>query len=318
MKMQMRFFLLIVLMITALALPGCVAKPDSTPVSGMADSILSLGGGAQERSDNAQMDTAGVGGLHSSVIGGLTYMRKLALLLIVSVAFAIFHHTNMTLASEQTSVNAAWSSKDEDATWSNEGFLLSQSVWQKSAGEQTIWANAYNRWGVWANYPESGGVKSYPHIEKAIHRKLGEIKTLKSRFQCRVPGSGAYSTAYTIRCNHCKYEIILWMNQHGDVQPVAGRWDQNGKPTPAHSHVSVGGHVWNVYKGTNGSNQVFTFVRNKNTSSAAVDLKAICDWIKAQSWFDDVVVDHVQLGWEVTSSSGGLNFQMNGYSVTSN
>jgi hypothetical protein len=43
------------------------------------------------------------------------------------------------------------------------------------------------------------------------------------------------------------YEIMLWMNKQGAVGPIGS----------LQTSVSVGGHSWNVYKGSNGSNQVF-------------------------------------------------------------
>jgi hypothetical protein len=72
--------------------------------------------------------------------------------------------------------------------------------------------------------------------------------------------------------------------------------------------VSVVGHSWDVYKGANGSNQVFSFVRTSTTNSGTVDIEAVMNWIRNRGWIGDVTMNEVQFGFEITSSSGGLNF----------
>jgi len=49
-----------------------------------------------------------------------------------------------------------------------------------------------------------------------------------------------------------------------------------------------------------------------------VDLKAIMNWLVNQGWMGNVTVGNVQHGFEITSSSGGLNFNVNSFSLTSN
>jgi hypothetical protein len=215
-----------------------------------------------------------------------------------------------------THLKATWSSCDQWATWSNGGYTLYNNIWGSGAGTQCIWANSYSNWGVWANHPNTGGIKSYPNCEKVVNKKLSALTTLTSSFNCTVPSSGAYNTAYDVWSANNTYEIMIWMNWRGGVKPISAQWDASGNPLPTNKNVLVGGHTWNVYRGSNGSNQVISFLRTSNTSSGTVDIKAILNWIKNQGIFGDITVSKVQLGWEITSSSGGLNFQMNSYSVT--
>jgi hypothetical protein len=42
------------------------------------------------------------------------------------------------------------------------------------------------------------------------------------------------------------------------------------------------------------------------------------NWVRARGWFGDITVGDVQLGYEITSSSGGLNYVTNSYSVSFN
>jgi hypothetical protein len=59
-----------------------------------------------------------------------------------------------------------------------------------------------------------------------------------------------------------------------------------------------------------------TFLRINKTSSGSVNVKDGMNWIRGQNWFGDVQVGDVQLGYEITSSSGGMNFITNSYSVS--
>jgi hypothetical protein len=201
---------------------------------------------------------------------------------------------------------AVWSSTDRWGTWTNGGYTLYNDVWGSGFGPQTIWANSFSNWGVWANHPNTGGVKSYANATKSVNRRLSTLGGATSSFNVTIPNGGAYETAYDIWCDGHTYEIMLWMNKVGPVGPIGSR----------QTNVSVGGHSWDVYRGSNGSNQVFSFVRQGNTSSATVDIKAVLNWLKSNNWFGDVTLGDVQFGYEITSSSGGMDFRTNSFSVS--
>jgi hypothetical protein len=227
----------------------------------------------------------------------IKYIRAVAASVVVVVLFAL---------GAGVATAATWSSSDKWATWANGGYTVRNDVWGAGAGAQSIWANSYGNWGVWANHPNTGGVKSYPHVAKNVNKRLSALGTATSSFSVTAPGSGAYATAYDIWCDNNAYEIMLWMNKTGAVGPIGSK----------QATATVGGHTWDVYRGSNGANQVFSFVRTSNTGSGTVDVKAVLNWVKARSWFGDVTLGEVQFGFEITSSSGGLNFTTNGYSVT--
>jgi len=246
-------------------------------------------------------------------------MKNLFLALTIALFVASCSKELVTPTLKQANdLKATWSSSDQWASWSNGGYTVYNNIWGSGYGPQTIWANSYSNWGVWANHPNTSGIKSYPNCEKVVNKALSSLATLKSSFNCTVPSSGSFNTAYDIWCNTYTYEIMLWVNWRGSVGPIAGSWDASGKPVANYTNVNVGGYTWNVYKGSNGSNQVFSFLKTSTTSSGTVDIKAILNWIKSVGWFGSVTVYKVQLGWEITSSSGGLNFGMNSYSVTAN
>lgn len=215
-----------------------------------------------------------------------------------------------------TAYAATWSSSDKWGTWTNGGYTIYNNVWGGGAGFQSIWANSYSNWGVWAQHPDTSGVKSYPNVTKSIGKTLSSISTLKSSFNVTRPSSGDYASTYDIWTNGYTYEIMLWMNKYGDVKPISYNWNASGQPVAVVSNVSVGGHTWNVYQGSNGSNIVYSFVRTSNTNSGTVDILAVLKWINNRGWFNGTqTVNTVQFGFEITSSTGS-DFRCNSYSVT--
>ena len=229
----------------------------------------------------------------------------LSIILALSLSFAVFA--------------ATWSSDDKWGTWTNGGYTIYNDVWGSGAGYQSIWANSYSNWGVWAQHPNTGGIKSYPNVTKSIGKTLSSLKTVSSSFNVTVPSSGSYESAYDIWTNGSTYEIMLWMNSTGAVKPISYNWDSSGNPVAAQKSVSIGGHTWNVYQGSNGANIVYSFVRTSNTNSGTVDILAILNWINGKGWFNGTqTLNTVQFGFEITSSSAGSDFICNSYSVTSN
>ena len=85
--------------------------------------------------------------------------------------------------------------------------------------------------------------------------------------------------------------------------------------------AGVGGHTWQIHRGSNGANQVYSFVRTGNTTSGPVDVTQVCQWIRSRGWFGDVTIGDVtigdvQFGYEITSSAGGRDFVTNNLTIT--
>jgi hypothetical protein len=234
--------------------------------------------------------------------------------------------------------SVAWSTSDQYGSWSNGGYTFNNDVWGSGASGEYMWANTYSNWGVWTAQPNTGGVKSYPHVDKSINKTLSTVNTATSSFDVSVPTSGtSMETAYDIWLvdnnaydpnypNKNKHEIMLWMNEYGSVNPISYNYDASG-PVPVYTNVSIGGQTWNVYRGNNGANNtgnmVYSFIRtNGNISSGSVDIKAIANWIKdTPKWYGDIEFSNISFGFEITSSyngGNGYNFYTNSFSVTTN
>lgn len=202
---------------------------------------------------------------------------------------------------------AVWSSTDNWGSWSNGGYTLYNDVWGSGAGPQAIWANSFSNWGVWANHPNTGGIKSYPNVTKYVGTPINSLRSATSSYTVTVPTSGAFETAYDIWDTNKANEIMLWLNQTGPIGPIGSYV----------TTVSLGNYSWNVYKGSNGSNNVYSFLNTGYSTSGTVDILGVLRWLEnTQHWIGNVTLGDVQFGWEITSSAGGMNFQTNSYSVS--
>ncbi|MDI1464724.1 cellulose binding domain-containing protein [Catellatospora sp. KI3] len=212
--------------------------------------------------------------------------------------------------------DAVWVASGQWDNWVNSGYTVYNNIWGSGAGSQTIWARTPTNWGVIANHPTTSGVKSYPHTVKGtVNRTVSSLGSMTSSFNVSVPGSGNYATTYDIWANNWAYEIMLWMNYNGAVGPIADQYDSNGA-VPAFRNLSLGGHTWNVYRGNNGANAVFSFLRTSNTNSGTVDIRAILNWLRTQNWWGDVTVGEAQFGFEISGTNGSAAFTDNSFAIS--
>jgi hypothetical protein len=213
--------------------------------------------------------------------------------------------TALALTAQAASA-AVWSSTDRWGTWSNGGYTLFNDVWGSNPGPETIWANSFSNWGVWSDQPNTGGVKSYPDVSKAVNQAVSSLSKITSSFSDTLPSAGAFESAYDIWANNNADEIMLWT------------YTQNVGPLGTlQATASVGGSSWNVYRGSNGSNAVFSFVRNGNETSGTVDIKAVFSWLSSKGWLTNATLNTVDFGWEISSTNNtGENFVVNSYSVS--
>jgi len=155
---------------------------------------------------------------------------------------------------------------------------------------------------------------------------ISSITSYTSSFDMLVPNVGTYDSAYDLwvkGTTAARIEIMLWMSYRGGAQPIAQSYDASGAVADA-KNVTVGGHTWNVFYGSNGSNDVASFVRTSNTTSGTVDIKAILAWLIANNhssygvFTASYTLDQVQFGHEITTDSGAQAYVLRSFSVASN
>jgi hypothetical protein len=211
--------------------------------------------------------------------------------------------------------DAVWVASGQWDNWVSGDYTLYNNLWGGGAGSQTIWARSYQNWGVQANHARTSGVKTYPNVSRTLNRTLSSLGSVSSSFNTTVPGDGDFSATYDIWANNHAYEVMIWTNYQGAVGPIAESYDANGA-VPNFRNQNLGGHTWNVYRGSNGANAVFSFLRTSDTNSGNIDLLAIMNWLRnTAGWWGDVTVGEVQYGFEISGTAGQSDFVVNNYSL---
>jgi len=120
----------------------------------------------------------------------------------------------------------------------------------------------------------SGAPTAYPSIFLGCHynncspgftpRRINETSSANSSISMSYPSSGTWDAAYDIWLNADNNvsgvqdtEIMIWLNHTGSIQPI-------GSPTGS---VNLAGRTWTVWTGSNGSNNVVSYVANSAASS---------------------------------------------------
>ncbi|MGW0548231.1 glycoside hydrolase family 12 protein [Streptomyces altiplanensis] len=203
---------------------------------------------------------------------------------------------------------AVWNTCDKWGNTSLNGYTLYNNIWGSGAGSQCVWANSGTTWGVWADHPATSGIKSYPNSKKVIGKSITALSSLSSSYNVTVPSSGDYNTSYDIWDTDYDYEIMLWVNHNGNVGALGSY----------QGTVTLGGHTWDTYKGNNGANEVFSFLRTSDSASGTVNILPVLKWIKdTKRWMGNETIGDVQFGYEISGSPGGLDFRTNNLTVSS-
>jgi hypothetical protein len=233
-------------------------------------------------------------------------MKKMSKLLVILVAIIFLAACEKKELNPVTGeVKAVYSSCDKFATWSGNGYKIYNNVWGSGAGSQCLWVNSGTNWGVTANH-SNGGIKSYPNNEKWLNKTVNNTPYCGTWISVSHPGAGAYTSTFDVWGNGKQYEVMVWVNKVGAIGPIGSQ---------RYSNQTIGGHTWNVYRGWNGSIDVFSFVRTSNMTSGNIDHKALWSWAQSKGWWSNPTINNLQFGFEITNTGGvSRGFTCNGRS----
>jgi hypothetical protein len=173
--------------------------------------------------------------------------------------------------------------------------------------------------------PTNGAPKSYPSVFNGCHytncspgtnlpAQLGTISSAPSSISYGFVSGAVFNASYDIWLDPTprtdgvnRTEIMIWFNRVGPIQPI-------GSPTGT---ATVGGRTWEVWTGSNGSNDVISFVAPSAISSWSFDVMDFVDQTVARgmaqnNWY----LTSVQAGFEPWQNGAGLS--VNSFSSTVN
>ncbi|GAA2423895.1 GH12 family glycosyl hydrolase domain-containing protein [Streptomyces macrosporus] len=163
--------------------------------------------------------------------------------------------------------------------------------------------------------PTNGAPKSYPSIYNGCHYtncspgtnlplRIDSIGSAPSSISYTYVDNAVYNASYDIwldptpkRDGVNQTEIMIWLNRVGPIQPIGSRVGT----------ATVGGRTWEVWTGSNGSNNVISFVAPSALRSLSFDVMDFVDETVARgmaqrSWY----LTSVQAGFEPWQGGAGL------------
>lgn len=172
--------------------------------------------------------------------------------------------------------------------------------------------------------PTNGAPLSYPSVYLGCHysncspgsrlpAQLSQLTSANSSVSYSY-ASGTYDAAYDIWLDPTpkkdgvnQMEIMIWFNRQGSIQPVGA---QVGTAT-------VGGRNWDVWQGSNGSNNVISYVAPTPINSWSFSVLDFVSDVRnrgtiTNSWY----LTSIQAGFEPWN--GGVGLAVNSFSATVN
>jgi hypothetical protein len=202
---------------------------------------------------------------------------------------------------------AVYTSTNRWASWTDGTYTVYNDGWGSNFDDQSLWVNSAADWGVWSQQTATSGVESYPNVSRTFDKSISSLSSATSSYKVTDPGAGAYEAAYDIWTEDDANEIMLWVDVHGAVGPLGSDVGT----------LTLDGKTWTVYKGTNGSNNVFSFVDDAAGTSNTVNILDILKWIQnTKGWMSGETLGAVQFGWEITTENPGQDFTVDSYSAS--
>ncbi|MFJ5995240.1 cellulose binding domain-containing protein [Streptomyces sp. NPDC092370] len=166
--------------------------------------------------------------------------------------------------------------------------------------------------------PTNGAPKSYPSVFNGCHytncspgtnlpAQISTVSSAPSSISYGYVSGAVYNASYDIWLDPTprtdgvnRTEIMIWFNRVGPIQPIGS---QVGT-------ASVGGRGWEVWTGSNGSNDVISFVAPSAISSWSFDVMDFVDQAVARGM--------AQSNWYLTSIQAGFEPWQNGAGLAVN
>ncbi|KAL5532295.1 hypothetical protein ACEPAF_5864 [Sanghuangporus sanghuang] len=103
-------------------------------------------------------------------------------------------------------------------------------------------------------------------------------------------------------------EIMIWLANY-NAGPISATYGSDGNPTPVASDISIAGQTWNLYFGSNGANNVYSFLPSSGgeITSFSGDINDFFTYLASNQGVETTqYLKTAQAGTEPTSGSGTL------------
>ncbi|ETW75160.1 family 12 glycoside hydrolase [Heterobasidion irregulare TC 32-1] len=197
--------------------------------------------------------------------------------------------------------------------WGATGATSGESCarWISLSGTTASWVNNW----TWTG---GTGVKSYTDLQlnEGINQQLSAIRSMPSKWSWSQSTSGSIvaNVAYdfftsTSFSGSASNEIMIWLANF-NAGPISSVYGSDGLPTPIASSISIAGNSWNLYQGSNGANNVFSFLPSSSgteITNFSGDIFGFFDYlISNENLPSSQYLTTAQAGSEATSGTATL------------
>ncbi|KAH8599780.1 glycoside hydrolase family 12 protein [Bisporella sp. PMI_857] len=188
-----------------------------------------------------------------------------------------------TIEKRATTICGQWDSVQTGT------YIVYQNLWGKGSATSGSQCTTYNSlsgtnlaWSTsWTWAGGAGQVKSYANVVvSATVRQLSAVKTLASTWKWSYTGSSVIANvAYDLFTSSTttgspQYEIMIWLGAIGGAGPISS----TGSPIAT---ITIAGTSWKLYKGLNGSMNVFSFVASSQVTSFSADINLFLTYLRS-------------------------------------
>jgi len=170
-------------------------------------------------------------------------------------------------------------------------------------------------WTTTWTWTGGNGVKSFTNINanNGLNKQLSAISSIQSTWVWSQSTSSVVAdVAYdmftsTTSGGAAANEIMIWLANF-NAGPISFVFNSAGQAVPIVSNLSLGGHTWNLYEGSNGANTVWSFLPTSGTiTSFSTDVNAFLKYLTTNRGLSSAqFLTTVQGGTEATSGSATL------------
>lgn len=102
-----------------------------------------------------------------------------------------------------------------------------------------------------------------------------------------------------------EFELMIWLGRWGQAKPISYSYNASGAAVPVATDVKVGKHSWNLFKGSNGQQIVYSFLPQNIIPLFKGDLKHFYNYlIQHQGYDKNQYLVSAQGGTEPFTGSG--------------
>jgi hypothetical protein len=162
--------------------------------------------------------------------------------------------------------------------------------------------------------PTNGAPLSYPSAFLGCHygncspgsnlpMQVSRIRSATSSINYQYVG-GTYNASYDIWLDPTpktngvnQMEIMIWFNRQGSIQPIGS----------AVGNATIGGRTWQVWRGSNGANNVISYVAPSPITSWSFNAQDFINDVRARGAITDAwYLTSIQAGFEPWNGGVGL------------